>query len=119
MVDKLSAGGVGSVGIVSNLRSFLWIPISQDAEKRISLRAFGHMLYLDLSFHLERKTGALSSCYLRDCLSAYLRPEVAGRAGRLSALRSCCWCMVLCAAMVVLCEDAPMFCRMWRGMRTA
>lgn len=54
------AGGVGSVGLISNARSFLWIPISQDAERRISLEAFEHMLNLDLSFHLARKTGALS-----------------------------------------------------------
>jgi hypothetical protein len=54
----MCAGGVGSVGLLANVRSLLWIPISQDAEKRISLQAFQHMLNLDLSFHLGRKTGA-------------------------------------------------------------
>lgn len=52
------AGGVGGVGLISTLRSYLWIPISQDAERRISVEFFDHLLYLDLTFHLKRKTGA-------------------------------------------------------------
>lgn len=53
------AGGVGSVGAINNLRQYLWIPISQDGERRISLQAFEHILFMDLGFHLRRKTGAL------------------------------------------------------------
>eukprot|EP00892_Ulva_mutabilis_P004272 jgi/Ulvmu1/2216/UM013_0062.1 len=52
-------GGVGGVGLISTLRSYLWIPISQDAERRISVEFFEHLLYLDLTFHLKRKTGEL------------------------------------------------------------
>jgi ABC-type transport system involved in Fe-S cluster assembly fused permease/ATPase subunit len=47
------------MGLISNLRTFLWFPISQDGERRISLMAFDHMLELDLAFHLQRKTGAI------------------------------------------------------------
>lgn len=54
----MHAGGVGGVGLISTLRSYLWIPISQDAESRISVEFFEHLLYLDLTFHLKRKTGA-------------------------------------------------------------
>lgn len=45
------------MGAITNLRTYLWIPISQDAEKRISVEAFAHVMDLDLSFHLRRKTG--------------------------------------------------------------
>ena len=48
------------MGLIRTLRSYLWIPISQDAERRISIEFFDHLLNLDLSFHLKRKTGALS-----------------------------------------------------------
>lgn len=49
--------GGGSVGLLSNLRQYLWIPITQNAYRRISLDLFTHMLELDLNFHLHRKTG--------------------------------------------------------------
>ncbi|RMZ56656.1 hypothetical protein APUTEX25_002745, partial [Auxenochlorella protothecoides] len=52
------AGG-GSVGIISNLRSFLWIPISQNSYRRATLDIFTHVLDMDLTFHLHRKTGEL------------------------------------------------------------
>jgi len=50
------AGG-GTVGIISNLRSFIWVPVGQDAYRRISLHVFSHVMDLDLGFHLTRKTG--------------------------------------------------------------
>lgn len=49
--------GGGSVGLIQNLRSYLWIPVTQRAYKRISVDLFTKMLDLDLSFHLKRKTG--------------------------------------------------------------
>jgi ATP-binding cassette subfamily B (MDR/TAP) protein 6 len=51
--------GGGTVGLLQNLRQFLWIPISQEAYKRLSLDIFGHVLSLDHDFHLHRKTGEL------------------------------------------------------------
>ncbi len=57
-----SQGGVGGglTGFISNLRQFIWIPVSQDTFRRVSLRVFGHVMNLDLNFHLKRKTGALN-----------------------------------------------------------
>jgi ATP-binding cassette, subfamily B (MDR/TAP), member 6 len=49
-----------SVGLLSNVRSYLWIPITQNAYRRISLDLFSHMLDLDLNFHLHRKTGEIT-----------------------------------------------------------
>jgi hypothetical protein len=45
------------VGAITNFRTYLWIPISQDAEQRISVETFAHVMDLDLTFHLKRKTG--------------------------------------------------------------
>ncbi|KAF6263959.1 ABC transporter type 1, transmembrane domain-containing protein, partial [Scenedesmus sp. NREL 46B-D3] len=53
------AGG-GITGFVNNARQWLWIPVSQDAYRRVSLVVFGHVLDLDLSFHLSRKTGEVT-----------------------------------------------------------
>ncbi|KAF5841997.1 hypothetical protein DUNSADRAFT_9878 [Dunaliella salina] len=50
------AGG-GTVGVISNLRSYIWVPVGQDAYRRISLHVFSHVMDLDLGFHLNRKTG--------------------------------------------------------------
>eukprot|EP00201_Polytomella_parva_P019082 CAMPEP_0175051040 /NCGR_PEP_ID=MMETSP0052_2-20121109/7575_1 /TAXON_ID=51329 ORGANISM="Polytomella parva, Strain SAG 63-3" /NCGR_SAMPLE_ID=MMETSP0052_2 /ASSEMBLY_ACC=CAM_ASM_000194 /LENGTH=815 /DNA_ID=CAMNT_0016315273 /DNA_START=575 /DNA_END=3023 /DNA_ORIENTATION=- len=52
--------GGGTVGIVNNIRSFLWVPVSQDAFKRISVQTFNKIIGLDLSFHLKRKTGEVT-----------------------------------------------------------
>ncbi|EFN52666.1 hypothetical protein CHLNCDRAFT_58798 [Chlorella variabilis] len=51
--------GGGAVGLVSNLRSYLWIPISQNSYRRATLDIFSHVLGMDLNFHLHRKTGEL------------------------------------------------------------
>lgn len=58
------AGGSGgsAVGLLSNARQYLWIPITQNAYRRISLDLFSHMLDLDLHFHLHRKTGEVMRC---------------------------------------------------------
>ena len=44
--------GTGSNGLLNNLRSWLWIPISQSAYRTIALDLFSHVLDLDLKFHL-------------------------------------------------------------------
>ncbi|KAL4420506.1 hypothetical protein ABPG75_010162 [Micractinium tetrahymenae] len=51
--------GGGAVGLISNLRSYLWIPISQNSYRRATLDTFSHVLGMDLNFHLHRKTGEL------------------------------------------------------------
>ena len=44
--------GTGSSGLLNNLRTWLWYPISQDAYRTIALDLFSHVLDLDLKFHL-------------------------------------------------------------------
>ncbi|KAK9811422.1 hypothetical protein WJX72_003723 [[Myrmecia] bisecta] len=56
----LQGGSPGaSVGLLSNLRQILWIPITQRAYRRVSMDVFKHLLFLDLNFHLHRKTGQI------------------------------------------------------------
>jgi len=50
-------GGSGVVGLLSNMRAYLWIPVTQSAYRRVSTELFAHLLDLDHSFHLHRKTG--------------------------------------------------------------
>lgn len=52
-------GSGGTSGLISNLRSYLWIPISQASYRRATLDVFTHALGMDLDFHLKRKTGEL------------------------------------------------------------
>ena len=52
-------GGGGAVGLLSNIRSYLWIPIGQATFRRASLDIFTHVLAMDHHFHLHRKTGEL------------------------------------------------------------
>lgn len=47
-------------GLASELRVFSFTPVAQSAARRVALHAFEHILSLDLSFHLERRTGSLS-----------------------------------------------------------
>ncbi|KDD73117.1 hypothetical protein H632_c2515p0, partial [Helicosporidium sp. ATCC 50920] len=49
--------GAGSVGLVSNLRSWLWIPIGQASYRKASLDIFSHTLGMDMQWHLHRRTG--------------------------------------------------------------
>ena len=53
-------GGSGVVGLLSNMRAYLWIPVTQSAYRRVSTELFSHLLDLDHSFHLHRKTGEVS-----------------------------------------------------------
>eukprot|EP00793_Prasinoderma_coloniale_P004985 PRCOL_00000746-RA len=55
------SGALKSVGTIANeLRSVLFTPVAQAAGRRVSLRAFEHVLTLDAAYHLDRSTGALS-----------------------------------------------------------
>lgn len=45
------------MGLLSNLRQLLYIPITQRACKRVSIDVFAHLLRLDHSYHLKRNTG--------------------------------------------------------------
>ncbi|XP_063703169.1 ATP-binding cassette sub-family B member 6 [Culicoides brevitarsis] len=50
-------GGTGSMGVLNNLRSFLWIRIQQYTTREIELELFAHLHNLSLRWHLNRKTG--------------------------------------------------------------
>ncbi|KAJ2357390.1 ATP-binding cassette-type vacuolar membrane transporter Hmt1, partial [Coemansia sp. RSA 2618] len=49
----------GSVGILSTVQSFVWIPIGQATTRRISVAMFDHLHRLSLRFHVGRKTGEI------------------------------------------------------------
>ncbi|XP_053680599.1 ATP-binding cassette sub-family B member 6 [Anopheles nili] len=53
----LQGGGTGSMGLLNNLRSFLWIRIQQYTTREIELELFRHLHSLSLRWHLNRKTG--------------------------------------------------------------
>ncbi|CAL8467522.1 g7060 [Coccomyxa elongata] len=52
--------GTGATGLLNNLRSYLWIPIAQNAFRSISVDLFSKTLDLDLRWHLMRKTGEVT-----------------------------------------------------------
>ncbi|KAJ2716790.1 ATP-binding cassette-type vacuolar membrane transporter Hmt1 [Coemansia spiralis] len=49
----------GSVGILSTLQGFVWIPVGQATTRRISVAMFDHLHQLSLRFHVGRKTGEI------------------------------------------------------------
>lgn len=53
----LQGGGTGSIGFVSNLRTFLWIRVQQFTSRRVELHLFSHLHELSLRWHLARRTG--------------------------------------------------------------
>lgn len=53
----LQGGGTGSMGLLNNLRSFLWIRIQQYTTREIEVELFAHLHSLSLRWHLNRKTG--------------------------------------------------------------
>lgn len=53
----LQGGGTGSTGFINNLRSQLWIRVSQFTSRSINVRIFTHLHDLSLRWHLGRKTG--------------------------------------------------------------
>lgn len=53
----LQGGGTGTMGVLNNLRSFLWIRIQQYTTREIEVELFRHLHSLSLRWHLGRKTG--------------------------------------------------------------
>ncbi|XP_026671696.1 ATP-binding cassette sub-family B member 6, mitochondrial [Ceratina calcarata] len=53
----LQGGGFGGMGLINNLRTFLWIRIQQYTTREIELELFKHLHSLSLRWHLGRKTG--------------------------------------------------------------
>jgi ABC-type transport system involved in Fe-S cluster assembly fused permease/ATPase subunit len=60
--QALALAGVAKAlaGLFSELRVLSFTPVAQSASRRVALHAFEHILSLDLSFHLDRRTGSLS-----------------------------------------------------------
>jgi ABC-type transport system involved in Fe-S cluster assembly fused permease/ATPase subunit len=55
----------GNQGLIGAARSVLWIPVSQSLFRRLSAAAFEHVLRLSLEFHLNKKTGEVTSALSR------------------------------------------------------
>ncbi|XP_012267076.2 ATP-binding cassette sub-family B member 6 [Athalia rosae] len=53
----LQGGGTGGMGLLNNLRSFLWIRIQQFTTREVEVELFRHLHGLSLRWHLGRKTG--------------------------------------------------------------
>ncbi|XP_044763694.1 ATP-binding cassette sub-family B member 6 [Coccinella septempunctata] len=53
----LQGGGTGGMGLLNNLRSFLWIRITQYTTREVEVELFRHLHSLSLRWHLNRKTG--------------------------------------------------------------
>lgn len=45
------------MGLLNNLRSYLWIAIQQYTTREIEVELFRHLHHLSLRWHLQRKTG--------------------------------------------------------------
>ena len=84
-VDTLSAGGpdvllravrcvmvFGLCGVLQHLTKELtypiWTPISQAVSRRVAYQTFSHVLDLDITFHVNRRTGRLSRILERGAL---------------------------------------------------
>ncbi|XP_075221420.1 ABC transporter ATP-binding protein/permease Hmt-1 [Lycorma delicatula] len=53
----LQGQGTGGMGLINNLRSYLWIGIQQYSSRQVQVSLFQHLHGLSLSWHLKRKTG--------------------------------------------------------------
>ncbi|XP_077298500.1 ABC transporter ATP-binding protein/permease Hmt-1 [Arctopsyche grandis] len=53
----LQGGGIGSMGFLNNLRSFLWIRVQQYTTRELQTELFKHLHSLPMRWHLSRKTG--------------------------------------------------------------
>ncbi|KAJ9597259.1 hypothetical protein L9F63_011895, partial [Diploptera punctata] len=53
----LQGGGTGGMGLLNNLRTFLWIKIQQYTTREVEVNLFKHLHGLSLRWHLSRKTG--------------------------------------------------------------
>ena len=50
-------GGIGSMGLLPNFRSFLWIKVQQYTSRSVQVELFEHLHNLSLRWHLHPKTG--------------------------------------------------------------
>lgn len=57
ILSFLQGGGIGSMGILNNIRSFVWINVQQYTSKTVQVQLFNHLHSLSLRWHLSRKTG--------------------------------------------------------------
>ncbi|KAK9880659.1 hypothetical protein WA026_011897 [Henosepilachna vigintioctopunctata] len=57
MFKFLQGGGTGGMGLLNNMRSFLWIRIQQYTSREVEVELFRHLHSLSLRWHLSRKTG--------------------------------------------------------------
>ncbi|XP_028139808.2 ATP-binding cassette sub-family B member 6 [Diabrotica virgifera virgifera] len=53
----LQGGGTGGMGLLNNVRSFLWIRVQQYTTREVEVELFRHLHSLSLKWHLGRKTG--------------------------------------------------------------
>lgn len=53
----LQGGGMGSMGLLNNMRNLLWIKVQQYTEREVQVDLFAHLHRLSLRWHLSRKTG--------------------------------------------------------------
>jgi ATP-binding cassette, subfamily B (MDR/TAP), member 6 len=53
----MQGGGTGGMGLLNNLRSFLWIKVQQYTTRAVQVDLFRHLHSLSLRWHLARKTG--------------------------------------------------------------
>lgn len=51
----------GNSGLITGLREWLWIPVSQYCFRELSVSSFEHVHSLSLDFHLGKKTGEIMS----------------------------------------------------------
>lgn len=56
-IKFLQGGGTGGMGVLNNLRSFLWIKVQQYTTREVEVELFSHLHSLSLRWHLSRKTG--------------------------------------------------------------
>eukprot|EP00043_Microstomoeca_roanoka_P013838 m.136026 g.136026 ORF g.136026 m.136026 type:complete len:877 (-) comp15861_c0_seq2:159-2789(-) len=57
MLRFLNGGGAGSMGLLNNLRSFLWVAVDCYTSRVSRVNTFEHLHSLSLRWHLSRKTG--------------------------------------------------------------
>ncbi|KAI9291730.1 P-loop containing nucleoside triphosphate hydrolase protein [Neoconidiobolus thromboides FSU 785] len=49
----------GSIGLLNNVQTFVWIPVSQYTTRELSVSMLQHLHNLSIRFHLNRKTGEI------------------------------------------------------------
>lgn len=67
----LQGGGTGGIGLLNNIKAFLWIKIQQFTSRTLQVRLFAHLHSLSLSWHLNRKTGEVIRMVDRGANSIY------------------------------------------------